>query len=94
MKIVKAKIGAVKIGATKPKQILKDNPNRKSFRIYNNGDKTVELLSSPQAKYGDGFPIAAAATPYKNDKATGSFWLVAESGDQDVRIEEDVEVEA
>ena len=90
MSIVKPKIGSFKVGATKPQQILRDNPKRKSFLIYNNGSATVELLSSPQQKYGDGIPIAYGI-PYDNEVATGSFWLIAESGEQDVRMEEDIE---
>ena len=90
MKIVKPKIGAFKVGSDKPRPILRDDPKRKSFLIYNNGTATIELLSSPQQKYGDGIPIGAG-TPYDNETATGSFWLIAESGNQDVRMEEDVE---
>ena len=89
-KIVKPKIGAFKVGSEKPKQILRDNPKRKSFLIYNNGTATIELVDNAQAKYGDGIPIAPGI-PYDNDTPTGSFWLIAESGEQDVRIEEDVE---
>ena len=89
-KIVKPKIGAFKVGATKPLQILRDNPDRKSFLIYNNGSAAIELLSSPQQKYGDGIPIKGDRS-YDNETATGSFWLIAESGEQDVRMEEDAE---
>lgn len=89
-KIVKPKIGAFKVGSEKPQQILRDDPKRKSFLIHNNGTVPIELLSSPQQKYGDGIPIGAGI-PYDNDSATGSFWLIAESGEQDVRMEEDVE---
>ena len=89
-KIVKPKIGAFKVGSKKPKQILRDNPKRESFLIYNNGTEYIELLSTPHQKYGDGIPIPPGVQ-YESDTATGSFWLIAKNGEQDVRIEEDVE---
>ena len=86
------KIGAFKVGSTKPQQVLVENCNRKAVLIYNNGTANIELLSSPQQKYGDGIPIVPKV-PYSNqDYCQGAYWLIAESGDQDVRIEEDVKV--
>ena len=91
MKIVKPKIGAFKIGSEKPKQILRENPRRKAFLIYNNGTANIELLSTHDQKYGDGIRIAPGV-PYNNeDYCQGAYWLIAESGTQDVRMEEDVE---
>jgi len=90
MKIVKPKIGSIDIPSDKPKLILDDNRNRKAFVIFNNGSDTIELLSSPQQKYGDGMPIPAGLERY-NDKATGSYWAISASGQQNARIEEDVE---
>jgi len=92
MKIVKPHIGSIEVPSDKPKQLFDNNPRRKSFLIYNNGTAAIELLSSKDQKYGDGIPITAGM-PYDNDTATGAFWIIAESGTQNARIEEDVEEE-
>jgi len=89
-KLVKPKIGAFEVKSDKPTQILDADCKRKSFLLVNKGDATIELLSSPHQKFGDGIPIAPQV-PYDNDTATGAFWLIAESGTQNVRLEVDVE---
>lgn len=88
--MAKPKIGAIKV-TTKPKMIVDVNPHRKALLIYNNGTATVELLSSKDGRYGDGIPIDPQV-PYSNeDYCQGAYWIIAESGTQDVRFEEDIE---
>ena len=83
------KIGAIKV-TTEPKMIVDTNPKRKALLIYNNGTAPVELLSSKDGRYGDGIPILAGV-PYSNqDYCQGAYWIIAESGTQDIRFEEDV----
>ena len=87
--MTKPRIGKIAV-TTITKQILSGNPKRKCFTIYNNGDKTVELLSSQHGKYGDGIPIAAASSYPVEHYCQGSYWIVAASGTQDVRIHEEL----
>lgn len=91
--MAKPKIGAVKV-ATKPKMLVDVNPHRKSLLIYNNGTATVELLSSKDGRYGDGIPVPVGGR-YENDHyCQGAYWIIAESGTQDIRFEEDVVAQA
>jgi len=88
----KPKIGNITV-TTKTKQLCAFNRKRKQLLVYNNGTATIEILSSQYAKYGDGIPVIAGATYTNKDYPQGRFWIVAESGTQDVRVEEDIEVE-
>jgi len=87
--ITKPRIGAIKVG-TKPKMLLGFNPKRKALLIYNNGSATVELISSKDSRYGDGIPIAPGSSYSNKDYCQGAYWLIAESGTQDIRFEEDI----
>ncbi|MDI6905663.1 MAG: hypothetical protein QMD13_09325 [Candidatus Bathyarchaeia archaeon] len=86
------KIGAIKVGTT-PKMLVDINPKRKALLIYNNGTANIELISSKDARYGDGIPIAPGVSFTMIDYCQGAYWLVAESEAQDVRFEEDVEAD-
>lgn len=83
-------IGSFDIGADKPKQVLAEDASRVYVIIYNNGSETVELLSSPHQKAGDGFPIPPG-TCYDNEHCQGDYWMISTSGTQNIRIEEDSE---
>ena len=87
----KPKIGAIKV-TTKPKMLVDMNPHRKALLIYNNGTAPVELLSSKDSRYGDGIPIKADRSYSNPDYCQGAYWIIAESGTQDVRFEEDIDV--
>ena len=84
------KIGARK-ATTKPKMIVDINPKRKALLIYNNGTVSVELLSSKDGRYGDGIPIKPDRSYSNKDYCQGAYWIIAESGTQDIRFEEDLE---
>jgi len=88
--ITKPKIGAIKVG-TKPKMLVGINPKRKRLFIYNNGTVTVEVISSKDSRYGDGIPIASGGNYTIPDYCQGQYWIIAESGTQDIRFEEDIE---
>lgn len=84
-----ARIISLKVTTT-PMQLLGENRKRKAFLVYNNGTATVEILDGPTRKYGEGIPVAAGAE-YDNDDCYGEYWIVAASGTQDVRVEEDTD---
>jgi len=86
-KIVKTRIWKQNI-TTEASKILDENPCRKAFRVQNLGTVNVELLFSPKQAYGDGIRIASGGE-YINRDSQAAFWLIAESGTQDVRIQED-----
>jgi len=84
-----ARFRAHSVGTT-PVQILAENPRRKGFLVYNNGTATVYLLDDPTLPKKEGMPISAGAS-YDNDTTTAAIYLVAESGTQNVRVEEDTD---
>jgi len=71
-------------------ELVKENPTRKGLLVYNNGSATVYILSAQNLTTSDGIPVAAGAS-YENDNCTGEYWIVAESGTQNVRVEEDTD---
>lgn len=73
---------------TKAQKLVAENPKRKAFLVYNNGSATVYILSGPNKSKNDGIPVPIGET-YNNDTCYGEFWIIAETGTQDVRIEED-----
>ncbi|MBW2559544.1 MAG: hypothetical protein JRE40_01690 [Deltaproteobacteria bacterium] len=75
---------------TKKKKLVTENPTRKGLLVYNNGSATVYILSSPALDKTDGIPVAAGGS-YENDDCYGEYWIVADSGSQDVRVEEDTD---
>jgi len=75
---------------TTPQKLVTENPTRKGLLVYNNGSVTVYILSGQNIPKTDGIPVAAAAS-YNNDDCYGEFWIVAESGSQNVRVEEDTD---
>ena len=85
------KIGAVKATDT-AKMLVDMNPRRKRLYVQNLGDKNIELLSSKDGKYGEGIRIASNGDYPIMHFCQGAYWLVAETGTQDVRFEEDLEV--
>ena len=85
------KIGAVK-ATTKTEMLVDMNPKRMRLYVQNLGDKNIELLASKDGKYGEGIRIASNGDYPIMDYCQGAYWLVAETGTQDVRFEEDIEV--
>ena len=85
------KIGAVKVTAT-PKMLVDINPKRMRLYVQNLGDKNIELLASKDGKYGEGIRIASNGDRPIPHFCQGAYWIVAETGTQDVRFEEDIEV--
>jgi len=75
---------------TKAVKILAENPKRKAFLVYNNGTATVYLIDDETVPKEDGIPIPPGGS-YDNDTTTAAIYLVAESGTQDVRVEEDTD---
>lgn len=71
---------------TKVVQLVSEDPKRTGLLVYNNGSATVYLLSAQNLKATDGIPIAAAGS-YSNKESYNAYWIVAESGTQDVRVE-------
>ena len=84
------KIGARKFTA-KTEMLLDKNPKRTRLYVQNLGTANVELLSSKDGRYGDGIRIASEGDHTIRD-CQGAYWIVAETGTQDVRFEEDIEV--
>ena len=72
--------------------LLRRNSKRKAVLIYNNGASPVELLDSKNAIYGQGIPILAG-TGYDSDhfNPQGEYWIICETGTEDVRIEETIQ---
>ena len=85
----KAYIRAKAVGTT-PILLCHENPNRAGLLVYNNGTATVYILPTETHPIVEGIPVAAGAS-YENDTLTGELYIVAESGTQDVRIEEDTD---
>ena len=80
---------------TTAKKLLEGNPKRKAVLIVNNGGATVELLTSPNAIYGQGMPIEAGAS-YDSDhfNCQGEYWIICNVGTVDIRVEETVQQDA
>ena len=80
---------------TTAQQVLKENKQRKAVLIYNNGTAPVELLDNKKQTYGKGIPILAG-TAYDNEhfNPQGEYWIICESGTEDIRIEEDIQQDA
>lgn len=71
-------------------ELVKENPKRAGLLVVNNGTGTVYILSGQSQKYTDGIPVGTSE-PYDNDTTTAALWIIASSGSQDVRVEEDGE---
>ena len=71
---------------TKVVQVVAKDPHRTGLLIYNNGTAAVYLLSARNMKAADGIPIAKGSS-YSNKESTNAYWIVAESGTQNVRVE-------
>ena len=84
------KIGARKVTA-KTEMLVDKNPKRTRLYVQNLGTDNVELLSSKDGRYGEGIRIASNGDHTIRD-VQGAYWIVAETGTQDVRFEEDIEV--
>ena len=69
-------------------QVLSNQSNRASFRIFNNGDKRVWLNLGQLNGIGTGDPIQPGDfreySAYDNDQYTLPIWLLAEEGTQQV----------
>ena len=84
------KIGARKF-TTKTEMFVDKNAKRTRLYVQNLGTDNVELLSSKDGRYGEGIRIASSGDKEIKD-VQGAYWIVAETGTQDVRFEEDLEV--
>jgi len=71
--------------STRKMQLVTENPTRKGLLVYNNGSATVYILSSPALSSSDGIPVAPGGT-FEDDDCYGEYWIVADSGSQDVRV--------
>jgi hypothetical protein len=79
---------------TTPQEILSEMKNRKAVTIYNNGAVTVYLGSSGGFVATQGLPIPAGMERfYDSFNAQGQYFVIAESGTADLRIEETLQVE-
>jgi YVTN family beta-propeller protein len=72
-------------------QLAKENPTRKRLYVANLGSNAVYVLSAQNLKYTDGIPVAASTGTYKNKTTTAAMWIVAATGSNDVRVEEDTD---
>ena len=73
---------------TTAKELAKENPKRTLLLVCNNGTATVDVLSKQTQASGEGIPVLKGET-YINDTSTAAFWIIAASGTQDIRVEED-----
>jgi len=71
---------------TKVVQLCAKDPKRTGLLVYNKGDVTVCILSAQNLTVDDGMPVTTKAS-YSNKESTNAYWIVAESGTQDVRVE-------
>ena len=80
---------------TTAQKLLDVNHRRKAVLIYNNGSAPVELLDTGEAIYGQGIPILAG-TEYDSDhfNPQGEYWIICETGTEDIRIEETIQQDA
>lgn len=77
---------------TTAQKLLDNNKKRKAVLIFNAGTAPVELLSNPNAPYGEGIPIEAG-TAYDNDhfNCQGAYWIICQTGTVDIRVEETIQ---
>lgn len=80
---------ALQVG-TKKQKLVAENKKRKYLFIYNNGTDTIYILSSPALNKDNGIPVPVGGS-YNNEHCYGEYWVVAESGTQDIRVEEDTD---
>ena len=71
-------------------KLVDENPTRKALLVVNLGANTVYILSAQNLKYTDGIPITNGGS-YSNDHCYGAYWIVAATGSNDVRVEENCE---
>jgi len=76
---------------TTVKQLCKENPTRTRLFVYNTGSAIVYILSAQNKTSADGIPVAATTGTYENKTTTAAMWIVAASGTNDVRVEEDTD---
>jgi len=71
-------------------ELVQENPTRKGLLVVNLGSNTVYILSAQNLKYTDGIPVTNGGS-YSNDNCYGAYWIVAATGSNDVRVEENCE---
>ncbi len=76
---------------TTVKELCKENPSRTRLLVKNTGSAIVYVLSAQSLKSTDGYPVAATTGEYENKSTTAAMWIVAASGTNDVRVEEDTD---
>jgi len=72
-------------------QLCKANPSRTRLFVANLSGNVVYILSAQNLKYTDGIPVAASTGTYENKSTTAPLWIVASTGTNDVRVEEDTD---
>jgi hypothetical protein len=75
---------------TTPGELCGCDPDRTGLLVYNNGDAIVYILGSKTTEKADGIPVAPGRS-YENTTTYGELWQVADSGSQDLRVEEDTD---
>jgi len=74
-------------------QVVPYNPKRTCLSIMNNGDAKVYVSQDPQKILQEGFPLDPgryiSLIKALGDDPTIEIWAQAETGTQDVRIEEE-----
>jgi len=76
---------------TTVKQLVKENPTRTRLLVHNTGSAIVYILSAQNLTSADGIPVAASTGTYENKTTTAPMWIVAASGTNSVRVEEDTD---
>jgi len=76
---------------TDVKELVKKNLSRTRVYVCNTGSAIVYVLSAQNLKATDGIPVAATTGTYENKTTTGPMWVVAASGTNDVRVEENTD---
>ncbi len=68
--------------------LFEENKKRKACLIYNNSANIVELITSKDANYGSGIPIAANGGVFSDDhyNCQGRYYLIAAGAGSDVRV--------
>ena len=75
---------------TESGELCKCNKKRTGLLVYNNGDQIVYILGSQTTQKEDGIPVAPGRS-YENNTSYGALWQIAESGSQNLRVEEDTD---
>lgn len=76
---------------TTVKELVKENLSRRRLLVHNAGSAIVYILSAQNLTAASGIPVAATTGTYENKTTTAPMWIIAASGTNDVRVEEDTD---